>query len=82
MFGLHHQASAATLAMFTALGDDTHDRVDGEIVVRGELPRGLSGVLFRNGPWSLPARCHRRLETLHLIYWRARRDSNSRPPGS
>jgi carotenoid cleavage dioxygenase-like enzyme len=50
MFGLHHQASAATPAMFTALGDDTHDRVDGEIVVRSELPRGFSGVLFRNGP--------------------------------
>jgi all-trans-8'-apo-beta-carotenal 15,15'-oxygenase len=50
VFGLHHQASAATPAMFTALGDDTRDRVDGEIVVRGELPRGLSGVLFRNGP--------------------------------
>src|SRR5450631_1056389 len=50
MFGLHHRPADATPAIFSALGDDTCDRVNGEIVVRGELPRGLSGVLFRNGP--------------------------------
>jgi all-trans-8'-apo-beta-carotenal 15,15'-oxygenase len=50
MFALRHHAIAATPALFTALGDDTHDRVNAEIVVRGILPRGLSGVLFRNGP--------------------------------
>ena len=50
MFSLHHQPVAPTPAMFTALGDDTHDRAEGDVVVRGELPRRLSGVLFRNGP--------------------------------
>jgi all-trans-8'-apo-beta-carotenal 15,15'-oxygenase len=50
MFSQHHHASIVTPAMFAALGNDTHDRADGEIVVHGKLPRGLTGVLFRNGP--------------------------------
>jgi len=50
MSGLNHHEGAATPAMFKALGDDTHDRADGEIVVQGKLPPALSGVLFRNGP--------------------------------
>ena len=50
MFGLHHQAAAARPALFTALGHDTHDRPAGDVVVRGELPARLNGVLFRNGP--------------------------------
>ncbi|MBC7769362.1 MAG: carotenoid oxygenase family protein [Phycisphaerales bacterium] len=50
MLGFHDQAKFATPAMFAALGDDTHDRADAGIVVRGELPSGLKGVLYRNGP--------------------------------
>lgn len=49
MFGLRER-SASTPAMFTALGNDTVDRAETEIRVRGKLPPGLNGVLFRNGP--------------------------------
>lgn len=37
-------------APFGALGDDTHDRPDGELAVQGSLPKRLNGILYRNGP--------------------------------
>ena len=50
MHALRIKAQATRPARFAALGRSTHDRTDAEILVRGKLPTGLRGVLFRNGP--------------------------------
>jgi len=44
------QVADPSAIIFDALGRDTQDRPDAEILVSGKLPRALNGVLFRNGP--------------------------------
>jgi carotenoid cleavage dioxygenase-like enzyme len=50
MAALPIQSAHTAPSLFTALGADTQDRPQGEVVVTGELPPALDGVLFRNGP--------------------------------
>lgn len=50
MSALPIQSVPTAPSLFTALGADTQDRPQGEVVVTGELPPALDGVLFRNGP--------------------------------